>query len=397
MREVRIVRGNLAQGDALDAELVERKGIGHPDSLMDGIAERVSSELCRAYLDRAGGILHHNVDKGLLAGGTSSVKFGGGRITRRMEVIIAGRAAFAFDGTRIDADGIAIDAARKYLGEKTRFVDVDSDVIFSSKLGRGSSELRGMFSSGDRIAANDTAFGLGFAPLSRTEELVLMTERYLNSREYKRRVPATGEDIKVMGLREGSHTSLTIAVAFVSKSILSIEDYVKSKRRVAKDAMRFAAGLVGEDVDVVVNSGDSTEDGRIYLTKTGLSCESGDDGQVGRGNRVNGLITPFRRMSLEAAAGKNPVSHIGKLYNVLAMNIAGDVVREYPMLKSCDVQLLARIGDPIEEPRLFRLELGGSREAVNKLGGKAQEIAEWNVDNIQELSSDIIDGEYEMF
>jgi S-adenosylmethionine synthetase len=50
----------------------------------------------------------------------------------------------------------------------------------------------------------------------------------------------------------------------------------------------------------------------VYLTVTGTSAEAGDDGEVGRGNRVNDLITPYRPISLEAAAGKNPVTHVGQ-------------------------------------------------------------------------------------
>ena len=62
----------------------------------------------------------------------------------------------------------------------------------------------------------------------------------------------------------------------------------------------------------------------------GLSAESGDDGQVGRGNRINGPITPYRPMSLEAAAGKNPVTHTGKLYNLLGDRMAHALLREIP-------------------------------------------------------------------
>ncbi|MFB6215515.1 MAG: methionine adenosyltransferase, partial [Candidatus Aenigmatarchaeota archaeon] len=35
-------------------ELVERKGVGHPDSISDGVAETVSRELCKEYRNRFG-------------------------------------------------------------------------------------------------------------------------------------------------------------------------------------------------------------------------------------------------------------------------------------------------------------------------------------------------------
>ncbi len=62
------------------------------------------------------------------------------------------------------------------------------------------------------------------------------------------------------------------------------------------------------------------------------SVEMGDDGATGRGNRGNCLITPMRPMSIEAIAGKNPVNHVGKIYNVIAQQVAeetGDLVEEF--------------------------------------------------------------------
>ncbi len=87
----------------------------------------------------------------------------------------------------------------------------------------------------------------------------------------------------------------------------------------------------------------------IYLTVTGTSCESGDNGQVGRGNRINGLITPCHTMSLEAVAGKNPVSHVGKIYNLKAQEIANRINEAFKV-KEVQVQLLSRIGKPINDP-----------------------------------------------
>jgi S-adenosylmethionine synthetase len=42
-------------------ELVERKGLGHSDSLCDAIMEAISVALCRTYLDAIGQVLHHNI------------------------------------------------------------------------------------------------------------------------------------------------------------------------------------------------------------------------------------------------------------------------------------------------------------------------------------------------
>jgi S-adenosylmethionine synthetase len=63
-------------------------------------------------------------------------------------------------------------------------------------------------------------------------------------------------------------------------------------------------------------------------------------GRVGRGNRVCGLITPYRPMTLEAAAGKNPYNHVGKLYNLCAQQICERIVSELKNVQSASCMLV---------------------------------------------------------
>ena len=67
-----------------------------------------------------------------------------------------------------------------------------------------------------------------------------------------------------------------------------------------------------------INTRDDAARQELYLTAIGSSIESGDEGVVGRGNRANGLISMLRPMSVEGVSGKNPVYHVGKLYNLAA-------------------------------------------------------------------------------
>ena len=78
-------------------ELVERKCLGHPDSLADGIAESISQALCKTYLEEFGVVLHHNTDQGEVVAGESAPKFGGGRMIRPMYVLLDGRATKQFE------------------------------------------------------------------------------------------------------------------------------------------------------------------------------------------------------------------------------------------------------------------------------------------------------------
>lgn len=382
-------------------EYVERKGIGHPDSLIDGICDATSHALSRAYLEACDNtILHHNVDKGLIIGGASKAGFGTAKITKKIEVIITGRATDNYNGVKIDVNGIAEEVALKYLKENTRFLDIKNEVTFESKIAKGSADLVDVFVRGNGSAplANDTSFGIGFAPFTDIERLVLETERYLNSKRYKEVLPAVGEDIKVMGLRDGDRYVLTIAIAFVSKHTKSLEQYLSYKERVKKDVRKFAERLIDKEVEVHVNSADPEDGEAVYLTKTGLSCEAGDDGSVGRGNRVNGLITPFRPMSLEAAAGKNPVNHIGKIYNLLATEISSDIVKQYPGVTECNLAIMSQIGKPIDQPLNLNIELATeSGTNFDNARSKAKYVAEGWLENLSDFTIDISLGKYKTF
>ena len=397
-KNIRVAEGFSTVVAEQPVEYVERKGLGHPDSLIDGIMESVSTGLSNAYIDSTGKILHHNVDKGLIIGGSSDVSFGNGSITKPIEVILAGRAARSYQDISIDVDGIAIKAAKDYLRAHTRFLDVEKEVLFQSKILKGSADLSEIFDRNTDVPlANDTSFGIGFAPFTKTEKLVLETERMLNSQEYKKNHPEVGEDVKVMGIRDMDDISLTVAIAFVSSKIQSAEDYQDKKEKVRNDIISFAKKLIGNDVEVTINNGDS-KSGKVYITKSGLSCEAGDDGSVGRGNRVNGLITPFRRMSLEAAAGKNPVNHIGKIYNVLAKEIANDIVTLYPQVKECNVSIVSQIGRKIDDPKHLDVKISTEkREELDNIRKKVNDIAEQSLENIGYLTHEIISGKHSMF
>ncbi len=399
---IRINRLDAVPVSEQEVEFVERKGQGHPDTLIDGIVESVSNSLYRGYVEAVGRPQHYNVAKGLIVGGSSSVGFGSGKITKPIEVIVAGRASAGSNGKTIDVDSIVRDTARKYLEEKTRFLDLDSEVVITPKVSLGSNDLVGLFDRSDGVPfANDTSFGVGFAPFTELESLVLGTEKFLNSKEYKAKRPAVGEDIKVMGVREGSGITLTVAIAFVSGLVPSLGEYRDLVERVTEEVRENARASTGKDVEVVINNGDDHSQQSVYITKSGLRAESGDDGQVGRGNRINGLITPFRQMSLEAAAGKNPVSHIGKIYNVLANTIAGRISNEFPDIRECSVSIVSQIGRRIDDPRGLNVNIiqgkGAGEPETRAVTAGAKYIAETELSEIQDLTEEIYEGKYTMF
>jgi S-adenosylmethionine synthetase len=293
--------------------------------------EEISKGLSKTYLEQFGKILHHNVDKGQICGGATKVEFGGGVFTKPIFILLSGRATAEADGKKIPIHHIANDMAHNYLQKAVPQLDVCNDVQIESRISAGSSDLVDLFLRGPKIPlSNDTSFGTGFAPFSDLENLVFQTEKFLNSKEYKSKHPEVGTDIKVMGLREKEKIRLTVACAFISKHIPDVRTYSECKSRVRQDIESLVKKLTDKEVEISVNTADDEKSGSIYITLTGTSAEMGDDGSVGRGNRVNGIITPMRSMTLEAAAGKNPVNHVGKIYSVLATEMAESIAKENP-------------------------------------------------------------------
>ncbi|NQS77154.1 MAG: methionine adenosyltransferase [Methanoculleus bourgensis] len=334
-------------------ELVERKCLGHPDSLADGIAESISRALSRSYMEECGTVLHHNTDQGEVVAGESIPKFGGGIITKPIYFLISGRATKVFDGVNIPADAIAVEAARDYIKKILPTLNMDRDVIVDCRMGMGSTDLRDVFRSceGKAPRANDTSFGVGHAPFSEAESIVRGVSAFIDEK-LRPRYPVIGQDCKIMCLRDGDTITLTIAMAFVDRYCSSITEYIEQKNVLTEQIAAVAKQFTNRKVNVAINTADDLESASVFLTVSGTSAEMGDDGSVGRGNRANGLITPNRPMSMEATSGKNPVNHIGKIYNLLATRIAQDCVAEVDGIEEMYVRILSQIGYPVDQPHV---------------------------------------------
>ncbi len=379
-------------------EVVERKGLGHPDTICDALAENLSRALSRFYRDRFGFVAHHNVDKALLVGGVSRSRFGGGTVETPIEIILCGRATHAHGGVEVPVEALAIEGTRQWFRDNFHALDADRDVTVRCLVRPGSAGLVDLFGRGAGALANDTSCGVGFAPLSPLEQFVLATERGLNAPSSRIDRPEIGEDIKVMGIRRGGAVDLTVACAFVDRFVADRSDYDARKAAVAGIVGARSAASGFASVEVAVNTGDPPEGDNVYITVTGTSAEAGDDGEVGRGNRANGLITPFRPMTMEAVAGKNPVSHVGKLYNVMAHRIAARIVAEVTPVSDASVCLVARIGAPVAEPGLVALRLatpGG--ELPPKVCRDAEAVAHDALAATEALSQELVDGTFPLW
>ena len=380
-------------------ELVERKGIGHPDSLMDGIAESVSRALSRAYLEECGAVLHHNTDQGEVVGGETIPAFGGGKVIRPIYVLLVGRATKQFDGIHFPTDSIAVAAARDYIRSTLTNADLERDIIVDCRLGVGSTDLRDVFRpcQETKPRANDTSFGVGHAPFSEAETIVRAISDHIDG-PLRKKYPVLGQDVKIMALRDGDCITLTVACAMVGRYCSGIHEYLEVKEMMQAELEKVARGHTTRKVKVDVNTADNPDNGSVFLTVIGSSAEMGDDGSVGRGNRCNGLITPNRPMSMEATSGKNPINHIGKIYNLLSTQVAQECVEKVEGIEEIYIRILSQIGNPIDQPLVASAQIITKPKASFKaVSREVESCIDAALENVTCVTEKVISGELKTF
>ncbi len=342
-------------------EIVERKGLGHPDTICDAVMEAVAVQLAQAYLKTCGRVLHFNADKGMLVAGQVACRFGGGSVLAPMRLVMGDRATFEWKHKRIPVKEIAEQTAYKWFKRHLPRIKPLKDLECQFELKPASEELRSVAERPREVVANDTSATVGYAPLTPTERLVFQIERFLNGRSFKKEFPDTGEDVKVLAVRSGNDLTVTVAMPFLAPLIRNEAAYFKRKALAGRVLTDFVIRKCGAGLspDVYLNVLDQRCAGEAgaYLTLLGTSAEAGDSGEVGRGNRVCGIISLRRPASAEAAAGKNPVVHVGKIYNVLSQVLAEDIYKKVPGLLDVTVWITSQIGQPISSPQSVAVEV----------------------------------------
>jgi S-adenosylmethionine synthetase len=191
---------------------------------------------------------------------------------------------------------------------------------------------------------------------------------------------------------------LTVSAAIISSLTPDLSHYLSVKEEIHERVADLAVKKTELPMEVHVNTADKAELGVVYLTVTGTSAEAGDDGNTGRSNRIHGLITPCRQMSLEAVAGKNPVNHVGKVYNILAKLIANRVYEEVKGVKEVYVKILSQIGKPIDQPLLANAQVL-FEEGRNLQSAKStiETIIDDELAGIRKITNLVLKGEVTLF
>ncbi|GAB3162286.1 methionine adenosyltransferase [Amycolatopsis stemonae] len=390
--------------------MVERKGFGHPDTLTDGVAEAISRAYSRYCLEEFGAILHHNTDKTAMLGGAAEVRFGHGELIAPIQVLVNGRITAALGDQKIPVADIVTDAAKTFLGGALPLLDTERWVQVSTRLTQASSPGGVETPGGDvreaarqlwfaprslddlaerhRMFANDTSGGVGYAPLGIAEQLALDVEAHLSSEAFLAEHPYYGTDIKLMVVRHGGRIAMTVCVPQIARYTPDLDTYIAHRTQIQALIAELAGQLAPDhEVEVSVNTRDQDDRPELYLTATGCSLESGDEGVVGRGNRANGLISMLRPWSAEGVSGKNPVYHVGKLYNLAAARAARRLHEETGLV--CAVALLSQSGRDLHDPWQAVVQTSGRRPVPEDL---ARRVIEETMRGLDELRTDLLDG-----
>jgi S-adenosylmethionine synthetase len=331
-------------------EIVEIKGRGHPDTICDLICDYVSARLLRYYETQCGRPLHYNIDKALLVGGVASPRFGGGTIVEPATLYLGDRATEIFGGRKLEVRELVRDSVESWLCENLRFLRLGLNLQLHEEIRPSSESLSAVE---QRRVSNDTSVGVGSWPPTPLEDAVIALEDHLNSTDFKSRHPETGEDIKIMATRKGNDANVICAIPIVDRFVSSLNDYFEKKRVIRTEIGLYLSQLKNKmRFSVKINCLDTRDcnEAGLYLTVTGLSCENADSGQVGRGNRANGLISFLRPQTMEAWAGKNPISHVGKIYTFAAQSVAKAICQSLPEARQADVFIVGQIGSLVTRP-----------------------------------------------
>jgi S-adenosylmethionine synthetase len=109
-------------------------------------------------------------------------------------------------------------------------------------------------------------------------------------------------------------------------------------------------------------------------------------------------VTPGRPVSLEATAGKNPVTHVGKIYNIVAREIAEALIGAVPKIIAAQCLLVSRIGSPVTQPALADVKIA-TRTGI-PVGEFRRPIEEVTADclaRIPHLLEDFVAGKMDVF
>ncbi len=369
-------------------EVVERKGIGHPDSLADALANEVSLVYSKRCLEIFGVILHHNVDKLYIGAGHYKNDYG---ICERLSPVIVrvnGRISSVFGDTNLDIEQLQVSAVRNYMCKVMPTMTSD-DLIIEPNATQHTKvpywfrpRNLGDIPDATNPKANDTSVCIGYWPPTPAESLAYQLERYFWTEVSGYTVPRfaeIGQDVKVMVVRNSNHIEATLCVPAMSLFTASYEAYRKLMTEHEKNLQFLADTLLADsELQSIVRINPYQKQ---YMLGLGSCIECGEEGIVGRGNNINGIISTHRIHTFESWAGKNPVYHTGRVYGYMTAKLARSISEQFSV--KCTITAITRCGDSLFPP--YRLMVSTDHSVSDIDLGRFIEKLLYETDYVKEI------------
>jgi len=376
-----------------EVEIVERKGIGHPDSLSDIIAEYFSNVYSRYCLDKYDVVLNHWFDKILISGGEAILKPGNSKVIKKPKVYLFGKITSIQNGN-IPIKELFTDVVFKVFNSIFSLTKESMpEIVIDVNSGIGAEHLPSFYKYDpqsnvhvheDVLRSNDTVFVVGYAPYSKLESYVCELENYINSKSFKEIHPYTGYDVKVLAQRIQNNLDVTICIPFIADRINSWSLYEDSKIQILSSLYKFTETFNWKSSKINLNTKDSKEKG--FLTVYGTALDKGDFGVVGRGNRFPGFISANRGETQEAYHGKNPIIHSGKLLTVIAHRVARRIYNDTNI--PTKVSICINNGSELKKPECIYIFKDNQGQVI--AAGLINRILQDEFDKMDILSEKII-------
>jgi S-adenosylmethionine synthetase len=308
-------------------------------------------------------ILHHNVDKFAILGGLIDLKgWKEARLIKPVRALVNGRISTSFNNQKIPVADICRKAIKKQLSISLPELDVEKSLDFVFNFTSYSKNPRWFnpMSIDDlpeykNLNANDTSSVVSYWPLTESERLTLDLEGYFYDEKQRPRFKEFGQDVKVMIVRRKKHFDITICVPFFIKYFSDSNSYWKSLVKLESELFNFVKERLGNKADFNLNvntqNPDRFSDLKVksgYFVAAGGALDYGEEGLVGRGNNRLGIIPSIRPYTMEAAYGKNPVYHVGKVIGLVSDTIAKEIANKFNC--QSEVYIISRIGDSLLRP-----------------------------------------------
>lgn len=363
-----IINNNRNFPQFSNIEVVERKGIGHPDTLAGLISESSCIAICKFFIKKYGIIPRFNIDQVEINGGDIDVDFLRSKIIKKGIISISGKISY-FNRRDIKI----INRVIKLEAEKIIKKNISKNIVkfFDIKINIGVYSIKNKLFFENKLIplCEDTSLGIGFYPYTNIETLTLDISHQLDKLS---NIFPIGRDNKVMIVRRNKNIRIIISTAFLSTKIKDIDEYFYIKKNFELRLENFIKSRTKDKFELIVNNADNKDEKRVYITLFGTGAEH-DKGSLARGNSISGLITPYRPASFEVIYGKNPVYNASKLYNLLARYLAQKIVW---LIKEKDifitVQILSALGNRIDRPEAIFINI--SRKINSLQMSKIEEI-----------------------